>query len=88
MATFAAKASQLGEWSRDAQLNTDRNLRLQYLAGMSLNNDKAGEILAGILKYYRFPEDTFVGFSCEPANVKGGSARGGPKGWQHYHPKI
>jgi spermidine synthase len=61
LATFAGQASQLQEWSRNAQINTDRNLRLQYLAGMWLNTFKGNEILAGILKHYRFPEATFVG---------------------------
>ena len=28
-------------WSRGAQINTDRNLRLQYLAGMSHNIELA-----------------------------------------------
>jgi len=44
-----------------AQINTDRNLRLQYLAGMSVNSYMATEILNGILRYYRFPEDIFTG---------------------------
>ena len=41
LATYFGQASLLTEWSRDAQINTDRNLRLQYLAGMSLNTRKA-----------------------------------------------
>ena len=51
----------LKEWSRGAQINTDRNLRLQYLAGMWLNSNMGEQILAGILAYYRFPDQTFVG---------------------------
>jgi spermidine synthase len=61
LATFAGKATQLEEWSADAKINTDRNLRLQYLAGMWLNTYEQTQILGSILKYYRFPEDTFVG---------------------------
>ena len=34
-ASFAGQATRLGEWMRDAQINTDRNLRLQFLAGMN-----------------------------------------------------
>jgi spermidine synthase len=37
LATYAGQAPMLKEWSRGAQINTDRNLRLQYLAGMWLN---------------------------------------------------
>jgi spermidine synthase len=37
LATYSGQAPLLREWSRGAQINTDRNLRLQYLAGMWLN---------------------------------------------------
>ena len=61
LATYAGQASLLKEWSRGAQINTDRNLRLQYLAGMWLNTNMGEQILSGILAYYRFPDRTFVG---------------------------
>jgi spermidine synthase len=61
LATYAGQAPQMGEWSRDAQINTDRNLRLQYLAGLSLNSQMGTVILSDILTHYRFPEQTFVG---------------------------
>ena len=61
LATYSGRAPYLKEWSRGAQINTDRNLRLQYLAGMSLNSDMGRRILSGILAYYRFPDRTFVG---------------------------
>jgi spermidine synthase len=61
LATYAGQAPQLREWSRGAQINTDRNLRLQYLAGMWLNSSMGERTLAGIRAYYRFPDQTFVG---------------------------
>jgi spermidine synthase len=61
LATFAGEASQLREWTQGAQINTDRNLRLQYLAGMWFNSFRATEILANILHDYRFPDRVFVG---------------------------
>jgi spermidine synthase len=61
LATYAGQAPLLKEWSRGAQINTDRNLRLQYLAGMWLNSHMGARILSGILAYYRFPDRTFVG---------------------------
>jgi spermidine synthase len=61
MATYSGQATFLQEWSRGAQINTDRNLRLQYLAGMWLNSNLRQEILSGILAYFRFPDRTFVG---------------------------
>ena len=61
LATYAGQASLLKEWSRGAQINTDRNLRLQYLAGMWLNSSMGEQILGGIRSHFRFPEQTFVG---------------------------
>jgi|WetSurMetagenome_2_1015567.scaffolds.fasta_scaffold17990_3 spermidine synthase len=61
LATYAGRAADLKEWSKDAQINTDRNLRLQFLAGLSLNSYVATEILNNILKHYQFPQDLFVG---------------------------
>src|SRR6202041_1107237 len=68
LATYSGQASLLKEWSRDAQINTDRNLRLQYLAGMWLNSNMGEKILGSILAYYRFPEQTFVG---SPEGIEG-----------------
>jgi spermidine synthase len=61
LATYAGRAADMKEWMKDAQINTDRNLRLQYLAGMSVNIHMETEILNSILKYYKFPEDVFIG---------------------------
>ena len=61
LATYAGQAPLLKGWSRDAQINTDGNLRLQFLAGFSLNNTVRSESLASILADYRFPDQTFVG---------------------------
>jgi spermidine synthase len=66
MATYAGRAAALKEWMAGAQINTDRNMRLQYLAGMALNTQLRKEILDGILKYYRFPEDVITG---SPQNI-------------------
>ena len=44
-----------------AQINTDRNLRLQYLAGMWFNSYIERDILNGIFEYYRFPDELFIG---------------------------
>jgi spermidine synthase len=67
LATYAGQASLLKDWMHGAQINTDRNLRLQYLAGMWLNSGIDERILAGLRKAYRFPEKTFVG---SPERVK------------------
>jgi len=61
LATYAGQAPDLGGWMRDAQINTDRNLRLQYLAGMWLNSFEGSKILGEITRHYRFPTNLFAG---------------------------
>ncbi len=61
LGTYFGQAPLLKEWSRGAPINTDRNLRLQYLAGMWLNTYMGEHILCSILAYHRFPDQTFVG---------------------------
>jgi spermidine synthase len=62
-ATYAGRASDLKPWLTGAAINRDRNLRMQYLAGIGLNADDSAAIYAGMLAYRRFPEDLF--FSAE-----------------------
>jgi spermidine synthase len=61
LATYAGRAVDLKEWMQGAQINRDKDLRLQYLAGMWLNNYHGAELLAGVTKYYKFPSDMFSG---------------------------
>jgi spermidine synthase len=58
-ATYAGRRSDLTEWLKDAAINRDRNLRMQYLAGIGLNLDDSAAIYSGMLAYRRFPEDLF-----------------------------
>jgi spermidine synthase len=62
-ATYAGQASDLKQWLQGAAINRDRNLRMQYLAGIGLNADDSAAIYAGMLAYRRFPENLF--FSAE-----------------------
>ena len=61
LATFAGRASNLKTWTQNAQINRDKDLRLQYLAGMYFNSYISTKILESILTYYEFPEELFVG---------------------------
>ena len=46
---------------RTPQINRDRNLRLQYLAGMGLNLYQSDIIYSGMLAHaQRFPDELFV----------------------------
>jgi spermidine synthase len=60
LATYAGRATDLKNWLADAQINRDRNLRLQYLAGMGLNEADGGIILNQILFYFNYPDDLFI----------------------------
>jgi spermidine synthase len=59
-ATYAGRGSDLTEWLKDAQINRDRNLRMQYLAGAGLNLDDSAAIYGDMLRYRRFPADIFT----------------------------
>jgi spermidine synthase len=58
--TFAAEGPQLKRWLQDAQINRDRNLRLQYLAGLGLNESQEAAIYWQILACRQFPENLFT----------------------------
>jgi spermidine synthase len=61
-ANYAGRKPDLEPWLRDAMINRDRNLRLQYLAGLSLDLYQADVIYADMLRYVtRLPEDLFTG---------------------------
>ena len=61
LGTYAGQGPDLGPWLKDSEINLDRNLRLQYLAGMGLNLDQAGFIYDDMQNYRRFPDELFVG---------------------------
>ncbi|HTI69583.1 MAG TPA: fused MFS/spermidine synthase, partial [Candidatus Limnocylindria bacterium] len=70
LATYAGQAPDLQEWLADAQINTDRNMRLQYLAGWAANSYMGGEILNGMLKYRQFPAGVFQGTSVQVQRLR------------------
>jgi spermidine synthase len=60
--TYAGRRPDLDAWMRDAIINRDRNLRLQYLAGLGLNLYQSDVIYADMLQYSRrFPDELFTG---------------------------
>jgi spermidine synthase len=65
LSTFGGQAADLAPYLADAQINRDRNLRLQYLAGLGLNAYEQAQIYAGLLQYRKMPADFFVSKSPE-----------------------
>jgi len=62
-ATYAGRGDDLGPWLKDAQINHDQNLRLQYLAGLDLNLYLNGPIYEGMAAFRKFPDSLFAGSS-------------------------
>jgi spermidine synthase len=61
LATYAGRASDLQPWVKDAEINRDYNLRLQYLAGLGLNSPDYQNIYRHVIAFRRFPDGLFVG---------------------------
>ena len=60
-ATYAGRRPELDPWLRNASINRDRNLRLQYLAGLGLNLYQADVIYADMLRNVsKMPDDLFI----------------------------
>jgi spermidine synthase len=68
--TYAGQSADLAGWLKDASINRDRNLRLQYLAGLGLNLYESGSIYADMLAYSRFPEKLFVGSDARMQSLR------------------
>jgi spermidine synthase len=58
---YAAQGRDLRGWLAHAEINRDRGLRLQYLAGLALNHAGAPSIYVEIESRGAFPEDIFRG---------------------------
>jgi spermidine synthase len=62
LSTYSGQAETLAPWLAGAARNTDRNLRLQYLAGRGLNVFEAGPIMSALLgEGPAFPARLFTG---------------------------
>jgi spermidine synthase len=61
MSVYSGQDSDLKPWLQGAEINGDWNLRLQYLAGLAVNNSKEGQIYSEILNYRKFPANLITG---------------------------
>jgi len=61
LGSYGGRATELAPWLHDAPRTTDRNLRLEYLAGLGFNLHVGDRIYADLLRYRQFPDDIFVG---------------------------
>jgi spermidine synthase len=75
--TYIGGAKDVQAWLADAQLNRDGNLRLQYLAGLALNESQEDTIYKQILATRRLPSPQFTGSPKTMADLY--AAMGGPR---------
>jgi spermidine synthase len=54
----------------ETDLDRDRNLRLQYLAGLALDRDDSAAIYASMLAFRRFPDGLFTGSPDRVARMR------------------
>ncbi len=60
LATFTGWEPDLRQWLNGSEINSDRTLRLQYLAGMELNSYRSAGIYQELLTYRRFSDELFA----------------------------
>ena len=61
LSTYAGQAADLRPWLKDAPINRDRDLRLEYLAGLGLNHNQQEQVYSEMVEYRTFPEAVFAG---------------------------
>jgi spermidine synthase len=67
LSTYAGRQAELAGWLAHAEINRDRNLRLQYLAGLQLNSRTGADTYHEMLALRKFPAEMFTG---SPATVE------------------
>ncbi|HEY4218595.1 MAG TPA: fused MFS/spermidine synthase [Gemmatimonadaceae bacterium] len=75
LSTYGGQARDLAPWLTDAQINTDSNLRLMYLAGMGLNSYQNADIYNEMLRYRRYPDNLFMGSDTDKEELQAGMTR-------------
>ncbi|MDA1183848.1 MAG: fused MFS/spermidine synthase [Acidobacteria bacterium] len=69
---YLGQARDLASWLSDAEINRDRSLRLQYLAGLSLGRYDTKPIFDAIARYRRYPGSVFIAPPALEAELRRG----------------
>jgi len=78
--TYAGQSADMAGWLKDGIINTDRNLKLQYLAGRGLNLYRSDPIYKAMVRDSKYPGDKlFVGSkeTLDALNSRVNAALGG-----------
>jgi spermidine synthase len=69
-ATYAGRATNLAPWLEGARINRDRDLWLQYQAGLESYTEQEADIYQHMEEYRSFPADLFVGSEALKQRLK------------------
>jgi len=61
LGSYAGRGEDLQPMVANTRINEDRNLRLQYIAGLGLNSSQSAQIYRKLLSYRKFPSGLFTG---------------------------
>jgi spermidine synthase len=75
LSTYTSRSTDLARWLVGAKINRDRNLWLQYQAGLETYSEQEADIYGDMSAYRIFPDDLFVGSEALKQELKTG---GGP----------
>jgi spermidine synthase len=70
LATYAGRGRDLAPWLANAEINRERHLRLQYMAGLAYNSDQRYAIFQAILQHRSYPFDLFVASAETEARLR------------------
>jgi spermidine synthase len=73
--TYAGRGPEMTGWMHDAIINRDRNLRLQYLAGLGLNLYQSDRIYSDMISHAHYPEGLFTGSESTLRQLRDAIAR-------------
>jgi hypothetical protein len=59
--TYAGQKSDVGRWTKGAEINRDADLRLSYLAGWGINSNLEDYLYRRMLSYRQSPTNIFIG---------------------------
>jgi spermidine synthase len=85
LSSYAGRGSDLAAWLKGAAINTDRDLRLQYLAGLGLNVNDRYKIHSELMQARRASSGLFVGSQANLAELRNAIENAEP-GWYQYKP--
>ena len=77
MTSYVGQGSDLQLYLVGAQLNRDRSLRLQYLAGLALDENDSVPIFQAMSQYRKYPENLFAAPPYMEAQLREAFVSGG-----------